>query len=177
MSWINEHKHIWRIVFLTWLVIAISGPWFFDLTWVPPTYTCSAPHIRLDGNYCGLPISLFSFLPTISRDLTNLATRLFTGAVDLWGLLFGTFLLLLVLPFLSIITLIWRGDRQNWRAFHIVVLGLAVAASVFAGLLNFPRLHPALWGAWLYAILAAGMLLLEAQIAVTAVTNRRSPRE
>ena len=73
----------------------------------------------------------------------------------------GSFILVLVLPFLSIITLIRRRDGRNWRAFHIIVLGLAISASGFAGLVDFSKPHPALWGLWLYVTLAAGILLLE----------------
>jgi hypothetical protein len=42
-NWLKPYKRDVRIAFLTLLVIAISGPWFFDRIYVPSPYTCSAP--------------------------------------------------------------------------------------------------------------------------------------
>lgn len=162
--WIHGYQRIWRIAFLVLLVVAMNGPWLFDVTWVPPPYFCRQPHIRLDENFCGLPYSLTSFLPTFSRDLKNLAVGLFTEGMDPMGLLFALFLILLLLPFLSTLVLTLRGACRRWQKWQMALLGLASTASTLIALL---RLHWALWGIWLYIWAVASMLLLEALMLVT----------
>jgi hypothetical protein len=57
LSWLNERKRIWRVITLAGLLLAILGPWAFDRTLVAAEYPCSRPHIRLKGDFCGLPLS------------------------------------------------------------------------------------------------------------------------
>jgi hypothetical protein len=56
MSWINEHKSVGRVAVLMLLLVAMMGPWTFDLINVPAEYPCSAPNIRLDDDFCGTPL-------------------------------------------------------------------------------------------------------------------------
>jgi len=56
MSWINEHKKVWRVAILVVGLVAIMGPWVFDVIYVPSEYSCSAPNIRLDNDFCGTPL-------------------------------------------------------------------------------------------------------------------------
>lgn len=158
MSWINMNQRSRRIAFLVLLAVAVSGPWYFERIYVPPTYICSAPNIRLDENFCGMPVAITAFIPWFGRDLMQLVTTLAAGAIDPMSLLFFSFLLLLALPFLSTLVLIlWEG-RRRWRRGQSVLLGLGLTASVLIALLE---RHPALWGVWLYVAAAAAMLLLE----------------
>lgn len=154
MSWINKHQRYWRLTALALMGIGLSGPWFFDLTWVPSPYFCSAPHIRLDETFCGRPYSLISFFSSLSRDFINMVAGLLAWEPELWSVLF--FLLLLALPFFSTLILVLRGERR--RIGQTTLLGLAIAVSAFIALL---RPHWALWGVWLYLCAAATMLLLE----------------
>jgi hypothetical protein len=158
MSWINKHQRSWRIAALALMGLGLNGPWFFELTWVPPPYFCSAPHIRLDETYCGRPSSILSFFNSFSRDFTNMVDGLLAGEPDLWSLLFFLLLLLLALPCFSTLVLVLRGGRRRWRIDQTTLLGLAIAASALIALL---RTHWALWGVWLYICAAASMLLLE----------------
>jgi hypothetical protein len=158
MSWINKRQRHWRIAALFLMGIGLSGPWFFDVTWVPPPYFCSVPHIRLDETYCGRPYSIISFFSSFSRDFTNMVTGLLAGEPDLWSLLFFLVLLLLALPFFSTLVLVLRGERRRQRIGQTTLLGLAIAASTLIALL---RPHWSLWGVWLYICAAATMLLLE----------------
>ena len=57
MSWIVEHKRLWGIAILALLLLAILGPWAYDQINVPAEYPCSAPFIRLEGDFCGVPYS------------------------------------------------------------------------------------------------------------------------
>lgn len=158
MSWINKHQRYGRIATLALMGIALSGPWFFEVTWVPAPYFCSAPHIRLDETFCGRPYSIISFFSSLSRDFTNMVAGLLAWEPELWSLLFFLLLLLLVLPIFSTLFLVLRGQRRRRRIGQTTLLGLAIAASVLIALL---RPHWALWGVWLYICAGTTMLLLE----------------
>ncbi len=159
MSWINKHQRYWRIAALALMGIALSGPWLFEVIWVPLPYFCSAPHIRLDETYCGMPYSIISFFRSLSRDFTNMIAGLLAWEPELWSLLFVLLLLLVVLPIFTTLILVLRGERQRQRIRQTTLLGLALVASVLIALL---RPHWSLWGVWLYICAAATMLLLEA---------------
>lgn len=143
MSWLSEHKRGWRLVILGLLLIAIVGPWTFDLINVPSEYSCSAPFIRLKGDYCGTPLS------------------------GMWILLTPLGALVLFLPFFSTLLLILSGNRRRQQILHLVVWGLATVSSLWWLLLS-PAEWPLsrLWGLWLYIGLAPSMLILEVVLAV-----------
>jgi hypothetical protein len=56
MVWTNEYKKVWRVAVLVLLLVAIMGPWTFDRIHVPSEYSCSSPYIRLEGDFCGIPL-------------------------------------------------------------------------------------------------------------------------
>jgi hypothetical protein len=171
MLWIKERKRIWRTAVLLLLLIALTGPWFFDRIWVPAEYICSAPNIRLDDAFCGKPQSLMSFSSFMVGDFQNMAANLFAGETDPMSLIFISFLLLLALPLLSTSILILRGDQQRWHRFQMIVLGLAAGIGLFLGLADFSQSYSALWGVWLYIALVVGMLIWER---LTFVAGRKS---
>ena len=178
MSWIQEHKRGWRIAELMLLLVAIIGPWTFDLIVVPSEYTCSAPAIRLEGDYCGIPMSGIWILSWLVGGLINIVVGLITGATVftdkgselLVSLLYPLMLLLLVLPFFSTMHLILRGDSQRRQVFQMAAWGLAAGASLLLGMIGFTRHLWVLWGICLYIALAAGTLTLEL---VTQMAERR----
>ncbi len=47
MKWLKTHQRVWRLAILLLLLIAIAGPWAFDLVNVPAEYSCAAPYVRL----------------------------------------------------------------------------------------------------------------------------------
>ena len=102
MPWINEHKRVWRGAMVVMLLVSTMGPWFFDLLWVPAEYTCSAPAIRLDGDYCGLPVSGIGLFRWAAPGLVYASKELVSGAMTFldWcrEFLFNLMLFLLVLP-------------------------------------------------------------------------------
>jgi hypothetical protein len=57
LSWLNERRRIWRVIPLVGLLLALLGSWAFDRTNVPAEYPCTRPHIHLEGDFCGLPLS------------------------------------------------------------------------------------------------------------------------
>ncbi len=172
MSWINKHQRVWRVVILVLLLIAMMGPWTFDLINVPAEYPCSAPNIRLEGDYCGMPLTGIWIFSEMVGGLINLGVRLATGATAFTDgareLLFSLLLLLLVAPFFSTLPLILGGDRRRWRMFHVVAWGLAVGIGLLLGLSGSSRLFWVLWvwGIWLYIGLAGSALILEVLVLV-----------
>lgn len=63
MFWINENKTIWRMIILFLLLIAFIGPWTYEQIHVPAQYECTPPNFRLEGDFCGTPLSGCGFLP------------------------------------------------------------------------------------------------------------------
>lgn len=166
MSWLEEHKRVWRVAILPAALVALMGPWTFDLVNVPSEYTCSAPYVRLDNDFCGLPYPgtwLLQFLPIW---FISVSGRLVAGdrnAVQqarefLPGLVLP---LLLVLPFFSTLLLILRGDRVRRQVFNVVAWGLAASIGLLIGVSRYPRLYWMLWGVWPYIASAASALILE----------------
>ena len=156
----KEHKRNWRVFFLAMLALAMFGPWFFDRISVPQPYICSLPNVRLDDDFCGIPISITWLLGEIPSLFSYLISGLISGdhrsyATREWlVLLFSIFL---ILPFLSTpIVIIW--EKQT---FHRVALGLAAGTSLLIGIFGLFIGNWALWGAWLYTFLTAGLLMAE----------------
>jgi len=176
MLWINEHKGVWRVAILVVALVAIMGPWTFtDLLHVPSEYSCSAPFIRFNDDFCGTPLSGISLFRGMVKGFVDASAGLVTGAMGLgeWEdrqFLFGLFLLLslflflLVLPFSSTLLLILRGERRGRQAFNVAAWGLAVAAGLTGLLTGFFRHTKPFWlswGIWLYIGLAAIALVFE----------------
>ncbi len=175
MSWINKHKRVWRVAVLVLLLVAMAGPWTFDLINVPAKYPCSAPNIRLEGDFCGVPISGIRIFSWIIGGFISIGVGLVTGATGFVEsarlFLVSLVLSLHVLPFFGTLPLILRGDRRRRQVFNVVAWGLAAGIGLLIGLSSYPRLFWVLWGIWLYVGLAAGALILEA---LTLAAGRRS---
>lgn len=173
--WINKHQNIWRVAILVVALVAIIGPWVFDVINVPAQYTCSAPNIRLEGDFCGTPLRGIWLLGWMVSGFVHGSAGLVSGAIGLidWAreFLFTLLFFLVVLPFFSTLLSIRRRDDRRWQLFNIVAWGLAVGISLLLALSRYPRLFWVLWGVWLYIGLAIGALLLEV---ATLATGRRS---
>jgi len=163
---------------LVLLLVAIMGPWAFDRIYVPSEYSCSAPFVRLEGDFCGVPlrgITVFSFM---AGAFINISVELAMGAIvfaDRAGeFLFGSFLFLLVLPFFSTLLLILRGDRRRRQVFSVAAWGVAAGIGLLIGsITSHPKPFWVLWGIWLYIGLAASALILEV---LTLAAGRRPSR-
>ena len=171
MSWISEYHRVWRVAILVLLLLAFQGPWFFDQINVPSEYPCSAPFIRLKGDYCGTPLSGMWILAALVGEFISIVVELVTGATVNTDLgrrfLFILGALLLFLPFFSTLLLILSGNRRRQQILHLVVWGLATVSSLWWLLLSPAEWLPSrLWGRWLYIGLAPSMLILEVVLAV-----------
>lgn len=167
-SWINEHRKVWRAATLIVLVVAIMGPWTFEVVWVPsePTFApCSTPYIRLDENFCGTPMSGRWLLGWMVSGFAPATSGLVKGDYSFSEWARDALVVLLtflpVLPFFSTLLLILLGDRRRRQVFNIVAWGLAVGIGLLIGLFSYPRLLWVLWGIWLYVGLAAAVVTVE----------------
>jgi hypothetical protein len=161
MSWITAHKTECRAAELVLLLVAIMGPWAFDLINVPSEYPCSAPNIRLEGDYCGMPVPMLWILSSIAAGLIGTVGGLVAGTAAIADLRWVLLVLLLVLPFFSTLLLVLRGERRRWQVFDVAAWGLAVGVALLLGKSGYPKLFWVLWGVWLYVGLAASALVLE----------------
>jgi hypothetical protein len=147
-------------------LVAIVGPWWFDVVFVPAKYSCSSPFIRVRDDFCGIPMSGVWIIVGLATRLIEILKELVTGEtviinpVDamLKFFLYCSLVLILVLPLFTTWLLILRGDRKRNQIFHIVSWSLAVLCVIYIFGLNWPW---ALWGIWLYIGLAVGALILE----------------
>lgn len=173
----NEHKRLWRAIILVLLLVAITGPWTFDKIFVPSNYTCSAPFVRLEGDYCGLPLSGIRVLSMMAGGFTNIVVGMITGTTVLIDRL-GEFVFcllgfLLILPYFSTLFLTLREDSRSGFIFHVAALSLAFSASLLFATFYYPKLFWELWGIWLYVGVTASALIIEV---VMLAARRRSSR-
>ena len=173
MSWISEHKKVWRGAILVLLLVAIMGPWAFELINMPSKYPCSPPFIRLEGDYCGEPMSVVWIFSWMVNEFIYASASLVSGTIVFieWihEALFSTLLFLLVLPFFSTLLLILRGDRRRRQVFNVAAWGLAAGAGLLLGMSSISRPYWA-WGIWLYIGTVVCALILEV---LTLVEGRR----
>jgi hypothetical protein len=169
MSWINHYKRAWRAIALALILAAMAGPWVFDRVHVPAQYPCDPPFVRLEGDFCGYPLSgMFAFSQIIGG-LIQLIADLATGVTtfsergrELRGIVLVTIsLVLFVLPFFSTLRLIVSRDSQRRSLFHVIAWGVATALALLVTALDF---HWAAWGKLLYTGLAISALTLEALV-------------
>jgi hypothetical protein len=163
MTWIKEYRRLWRTAALLLLLITITGPWIFDKIWVPAEYICRPQNLRIDQNYCGLPVPGIRFFFFVFSNFFLAISSMVTGEMAFLGfvreLLFSALFLVLLLPVISTLSLIVRGNNQS--KFAILVWGVAAGLSLFIVLSNNTRQIWLLWGIWLYIVLAAATLVLE----------------
>jgi hypothetical protein len=176
MSWINKHRPVWGFITLALLLMAGIGPWGFDLINVPAQYSCSAPFIRLKGDFCGEPVSS---VRGVSALLSDLVVGTVTGGVAFiyWVPIFLGILIVL-LPVISAVLWIATGHHQQQSIFHLAAWGFATVFIWFGysvWLLTVPlQFHPGqLWGLWLYTGLVSTVLILE----VVAFASRGWPNQ
>lgn len=167
---LRKHKRVWRVAALALLVVALLGPWWFDRINVPAQYACSNTVVRLEGDFCGVPmpgtfllfILVAASIERAMQGVTGVAAPLDSAAALATALALSLVALVVVLPFLTTLLLIVRGDGRRPRVLHIAAWCLAAAAAVLVSLTVSKSLHiGALWGSWLYIGVAVGALVLE----------------
>lgn len=166
---LDKYKRVWRVALLLLLITAFIGPWAFEQINVPSKYPCSPPFIRLEGDFCGEPMSVMWILPLMITGMIYSSLGLVTGDIGFitWvrQLLYSSFLFLLMLPIFTTILLIRGRDSRRLIFSHLIAWGLAGA---IAGAMVLPLVTVysstqlwVLWGAWLYIGLAICALIFE----------------
>jgi len=177
MSWLINCARFWRIVALFLLIVAVIGPWGYDRINVPAEYPCSAPFVRLEGDFCGVPLNGTWVLFALGSELINIIIGLVTGKLvpTEAGRVLLIFLLtiLLLLPAFNTLLMILRGDRRWLQIFHIAALCLAGGLMLWALSAALEVRTIRLWGPWLY--LGTVLALLTLEIAVFAFRSRPKP--
>ena len=85
LNLVVEQRKVWRVMIFLLVLISLAGPWGFDLINVPRKFTCAAPFVRLEGDFCGepsrgllaLPFSIFGAAFSVFRLITR--PELFSG--------------------------------------------------------------------------------------------------
>ena len=167
MWWMNRHRRVWGFVILALLIVADMGPWGVDVVNVPAQYSCSAPFIRLKGDFCGEPVSAVRGLSALLGDLVVATVSGRVAFIDLGHILLGIlYVLIVLLPVISAVLWIYAGQHEHQSVFHLAAWGLATIFIWFGFSMRLLtatlQFHPSrLWGLWLYTGLVSTVLILE----------------
>ena len=140
MPWINENRNFIRSLILILFAVTLIGPWMFDQINVPAEYACDKPFIRLEGDFCGSPLSGFQFFSLF--------------------ILVGLSLLLLT-PFFTTLLVIWKKDSRRLQTINLSMWSLALILALLLFVLQLQDKVFYLWGLWLYIVLAICTLIVE----------------
>jgi len=173
MLHISKNPRDWRLLIWVLLLISVFGPWVFDKIFMPAEDPCS---IRLRENFCGVPVTGIWVLSAAIGVFGNSVLELVKGAAVTHqlvnNLFIGCLLLLLVLPFFSMLLMIFYGDRRPRLVSHMIACSAAVIVGLMVGISGYFNPFWLLWGVWLYVGLLASALVLEV---VVLVGKRRLP--
>jgi len=164
MNWLKSYKRFWRTAVLVLLILALLGPWAFDLLSVPAENTCQPPTVRIDSRFCGEPMSglmaVFSMVPQGFAFLSALVTGNLNA--DRPGNEWLTLLFWLpILALLSLALLVVWPKLRGWLVFHLAFLALtAVATGVYLSFIPANRIG-IVWGLWLFMAATLAALALE----------------
>lgn len=164
LAWIEEHKTVIRSAMVLMAVLSLAGPWAFDRVMVPAQYECSSPFIRLDDDFCGLPLSGFrAFVWLIAGTLHSVIGYL-DGAVDLLEAIRSVSISALAIIVLApiFIELASSLSRRGTKHTGPLVAAWALAVSLVALYgAAYPVVYSAQWGTWLYVSIGAVALAVE----------------
>jgi hypothetical protein len=178
MSLLTGTTAVWHRFILALLIVAMLGPWTFDLLHVPAQYACDEPSVRLYGDFCGYPLSGFGAFVWIFSGFFSMPSELVQGNLTspLPGFITLLFMGIIVFPFLSTFLLL----RQNtWRRLQILNLTawvLACLATLTLFVLQFNReqfvqFYYLLWGLLIYILVAIGTVIFE----ILVIRSKSSP--
>jgi hypothetical protein len=161
MSTLIENKRTWRIATLILLAVAMLGPWAYDLIHVPAQYSCDGPNVRLEGDFCGVPISFLMGLGAFFGSLPSILSGDTAIGWDLLALALPLMLLVFIAPMFTNLVLLRHNHQARWQVFNLTAWGLAaIVAGIYLGLSAF-RPYASPWGVLLYVVVTLGVLALE----------------
>lgn len=169
MTWIIKNKRNLRTaIFLVSFLALTSGPWVLDRVWVPGEFDCTPPSIRLDENFCGLPLSGITFFIWWIGGVVNSSISMVTSSTAfLTWLREGLLPLIFLFPLfavLSTILLILLGEKQWLKNVNITIWGISLGICIWLGTQNHPSFFYVVWGLWLFIGLSLITLILESWI-------------
>lgn len=163
----TDRRRIWLGVALALVIAGLVGPWAFDRINVPAQYECSPPNIRLEGDFCGMPVRGVWVISVTADALRGLPAAWARGEPGLSGgvreILLAAVPLLLALPVVTSLVRLLRHDSRRWAMLNVAawLLSLLLAGPILAAGV-FERWMPfSVWGVWLYASVAVGMTAFE----------------
>jgi hypothetical protein len=134
MSFILEKEGFLRKMILALFVLAMLGPWSFDLLHVPAQYPCDGVTVRLAGDFCGFPVPGFGGVIMVFSGLfRNLGALIKGNAAFLLPELTVLLIMGLVfLPSISTVLLIWKERSRGFKIVNLIfwALGGLAAADV-----------------------------------------------
>lgn len=174
MSWLNEHKRLFRFAFLLLFVVALVGPWFYEDDGVPPPQYCDERFVLVAEDRCATLISGVRVIGWLPLVLVSVPRMLFAGELRTWlSLPYSIALTALIVPFLSNLRHLARDKALPARGSYRAILAIATLAGtswpLFIGYIDRPLTFPLFWGIWLYVATALVALAFELGLA------RRSP--
>ncbi len=163
----RSHNPI-HFLILIFLIFSMLAPWGFDQLNVPAEYACEPPSVRLQGDFCGYPMSGL----TVFSELIRVMLALFVSLVGenrsalLSGLLALSFLIITLLPFVSTTLLVWKTTSPTTRLFNVIVWTLAFCSLLIIFILQIMHSQTVktiylVRGIGLYLLLALVMLFTE----------------
>ena len=157
-----------QVILLQGALIAVflasmAGPWFYDEIMVPAQFACSAPFIRLEGDFCGLPMSGFRLITLFLGALLQIVLHGPGGsalsAMTFRDLAVTAAIIALVLPAITTTLRAVRSSSQIARLLSIASWLLAIPIALFIALPSSQGVSK--WGVWLFIGLAIAALILE----------------
>jgi len=113
---ILERKQTLRVVSLAFLYLAMFGPWAYDRINVPAEFSCNFPIVRLEGDYCGVPLSGISILFMVLEGLSSISRQYLAGSAVFPNrareLLFMISFFLFPLPFFSTMFVLFKRNSN-----------------------------------------------------------------
>ena len=165
MSWLDKNKRIWRTAILIMLLVAIIGPWTFERINVPSKYPCQSPFIRLEGDFCGEPVSGIWILSLMIMGMISSGVGLVSGGINFidWArqFIFSSFLFLLIIPIVTTILLMTGKESRYLRVIQLISWGMAIGFVLLVGFSTSSSHWWELWGIWLFLGSAVSILILE----------------
>lgn len=167
MSWLNEHRNVIRATALLLFLLAMAGPWMFDRIYVPAEYECSAPNVRLEGDFCGLPMSGINVFTWFWLGLiSNVAQLLTTTRADSYSprLLEYLATLFFAFPLLTFVTnlvVMLKQGSQRLQTTTTIFWGIACLLTLLFLISGLGPQAAKLWGLWIYIALTLGMTVFE----------------
>jgi len=160
-------------------LFSMAGPWMFDLIHVPARYPCGEPFVRLEGDYCGLPMSGIRALAWFGLGLISAIAQLVTAShTDVYsrsplGFLVTLFFASPLFTFVSNLVAMLKHGSQFLQALTSICWGIACLLTLPVLLSGLGAQMDQLWGLWLYIGLTYVMTIFELVSFVQEVSLRR----